>query len=432
MTMRVQRLRSHRRSARLRGRRGFTLVELMISMAAGLIIASAAFLMARNATAFFQHEAGITSAQYSSMMGFSRLQADLRRAAFMSTPNVQVDPHLCGGIGALLPGMQRLSGITIENQGSYTRAAPAMQGVWDLNSAMKPDGIIIGGTFDTTEQFSIKTLVPGGGGAFDVVLDEDDGAMVRTRLALASGAADFNTIFRIGRILRVVDTEGRYGFGVIANVAAGPPVTVSLSAAPTLPTRAVNGNCGCEGWCVGAVVNPVSRMRYDLRNVDPATYPQYAGLYAQAAHGAQVYHRGVLEPDRTELVRVELDASGNELPATLEVLAEYAIDLKFGIVAEEPQNPPLGYPELDRYAIGAPDVYTIGGPLPAGTPELVRAVSVRFSTRAHKRDRDDQTVTASDGGLYRFNLGANAGYARMRTLVTDVQLPNQARDILLP
>jgi prepilin-type N-terminal cleavage/methylation domain-containing protein len=423
------------RHARRQRERGFTLVELMIAMLGGLIISAAAFLMARNATSFFQHEAGITTAQYGAMLGFSRLQADLRRAAFMATPNIQVDTRLCGGFGALPAGLQQLAGVAIEREASYTRAAAPVQAVWDLNAAMKPDSIVVSGTFDTTEQFSVRLLEPTGG-AYDIVLDNDDGAMVRTRQAIGNGGATFATIFRVGRFVRVVDNEGRFGFGVVANVVggvvAGDDVRITLSGAPALPTRETQGNCGCEGFCTGAVVSPVARMRYDLRNVDPVTYPQYAGLYATAAHGAQAYHKGPLEPERTDLVRVELDQSGNEVAGTLEVIAEYAVDLKFGIVREIPRNPPLGYPVLERLAMGDPAITAIAGPLPASEPELVRAVSVRLSTRAHKRDRDEQTVTAFDGGLYRFNLGANAGFARMRTLIADVQLPNQSRDILLP
>ncbi|MEQ9324446.1 MAG: prepilin-type cleavage/methylation domain-containing protein, partial [Polyangiaceae bacterium] len=190
------------------------------------------------------------------------------------------------------------------------------------------------------------------------------------------------------------------------------------------------GTCGCEGFCTGAVASPVVRMLYDLRTIDTGIYPQYAGLYARSGHAETAFHRGPNEARRTELVRVELDQAGAEIPASLEVLAEFAVDLKFGITRD---TAAAGLPpNLLREPVAGPNVYTTANLLSnGGTPDRIRGVQVRFGARAHRRDREiGLAPIGADGGLLRYGLGADQGFVRMRTLVTDVQLPNQQRPIL--
>ena len=423
--------RSRRASRPSRASRGFTLVELIVSLTAGLLIAAAAFLLARNASTFFQREAGITTAQFASVVGMTRLQADLRRAAFMSSPRPDLDPLRCGDTGSWPQGLKDLAGVVIEEGSSVTRHGA--DNTLNQDNGLNPDAIILGGSFSTTEQFAVDVLSSGTGGGLLLQL-QDDGAMWRTRLAAQNDAASLQakmaTIFRVGGFIRIVDDEGRFGFGVVTGVdATGQKVQISVAASPALPTRNSEVVCGCQGFCTGALVNPVSRVLYDLRRIDPTTYPTYAALYQKGYHDVASYHRGLPEVARTDLVRVELDAAGNELVDTLELVAEYAVDMKFGVTAEVPQNPPTPVPLLERYPVGHATVYDLAAPIAAGgTPERIRAVQVRLSVRNADRDRDqDITVTTPDGGLFRYSLGTDRGFARMRTLVTDVALSNQTR-----
>jgi prepilin-type N-terminal cleavage/methylation domain-containing protein len=424
------------RALRQRARRGFTLIELIISMMAGLLISAAAFLLARNASAFFQHESRMTSAQFGAIVGMARLESDLRRASFQTTPNVNFDPRLCGGQAGWPAGMQELAGIYIQNGGSVVRH-PTDHALSTAN-ALAPDALILSGLFGTTEQFSVSVLALGQGGGITVQL-QNDGGLRRTQEFANEGGESLQNIFRVGRFLRILDQEGRFGYGVITGMTdVGDTVTISLSANPALPTREAVGVCGCEGFCTGALVNPVARVLYDLRAIDTVAYPQYLGLYQKAGHAESVYHKGTPEPARTELVRVELDAQNAEIATSLEIIAEYAVDLKFGATVEVPQNPAAPVPVLQRYPIGNPNVYAASDSLAAGgTPEDIRAVQVRISTRTAEADRERGIPgAATDGGLLRYNLGINdnsgnpAHWARMRTLITDVQLHNQARPLL--
>ena len=76
-------------------RRGFTLPELMMATAAGLMVSAAAFMLARNASIVFQEETRITAAQLSATLGMQRLRTDLARAGFLGTPNIKEDPFAC-------------------------------------------------------------------------------------------------------------------------------------------------------------------------------------------------------------------------------------------------------------------------------------------------------------------------------------------------
>src|SRR5216684_313969 len=98
---------------------------------------------------------------------------------------------------------------------------------------------------------------------------------------------------------------------------------ITLRALPTIPFKRGGGTCGVEGFGVGMQANVVNWIRYEIRDLKKAPVG-YASLFTKSA-GAPG------EDTRFELVRVELDADGNEMENTLELVAEYAVDLKFAL-----------------------------------------------------------------------------------------------------
>src|SRR6185369_7203947 len=75
--------------------RGFTLLELLVAMVAGLIVVLGAFLLSRGSTRLFADENRVGTAQLNLRLGLDRLRSDIARAGYMTTPNVRLDPDVC-------------------------------------------------------------------------------------------------------------------------------------------------------------------------------------------------------------------------------------------------------------------------------------------------------------------------------------------------
>ncbi|MDC0683566.1 PilW family protein [Sorangium atrum] len=442
----------HPARARASGQRGFTLVELLVAMAAGLVVSLAAFLLSKNATRFFQNEARASASHLAATIGMNRLTADLQRAAYLSSPNILQDPEVCQ-VPASPDGLKRLAGISILGQGSELLHGTELSQS-DANG-LHPDSIIIGGSLNSTELFEFRKISDESGD-WIVELNPSSTAVQRTLERARGGGQSLTQIFAPHRFLRImVRGQEKFLYGVIdqVNVVGDPPITISilLKADPGLPALVGLADCGVTpggstgdgGW-----VNVVSRVRYDIRSL-AGKGTAYDALVAPVTPSLTSDLTG--DNGRTELVRVELDENDAELPDTLELIAEYAVDLKFGIsIATAGTVPGVTNPQITRYPIMATDnalVYSTAAALdagPPGTPQRVRAVQVRLSTRTRAPDRDVglPVPVGPDGRRLRFLIpgivasantygntapsGSPPVYARMRTLYADIALPNQA------
>ncbi|WP_441287875.1 PilW family protein [Sorangium sp. KYC3313] len=431
-------------------------MELLVAMAAGLVVSLAAFLLSKNATRFFQNEARASASHLAATIGLNRLTADLQRAAYLSSPNILQDPEVCQ-VPASPVGLARLAGISILGRGSELAHGAELN--QSIANGLHPDSIIIGGSLNSTELFEFRKISDESGN-WIVELNPNSSAVQRTLAREQGGGQSLTQIFAPRRFLRImVRGQEKFLYGVIdqVNVVGTPPleIRIMLKADPGLPTLVGLADCGVTpggstgdgGW-----VNVVSRVRYDIRSLRGKGTP-YDALVAPITT-----ELGTLTGDngRTELVRVELGEEDQELPGTLELIAEYAVDLKFGIsVAQESTVPGVTNPQITRYPIMATDnalVYSTAAALdagPPGTPQRVRSVQVRLSTRTRAPDRDvaltfpgSSDGMGPDGRRFRFLIpGVVAGadmymdtapsgsppvYARMRTLYADIALPNQA------
>lgn len=428
----IRAARSPRRRAKPGGSRAFTLVEILVALSAGVLVSLAAFSLSKNATYFFQHEARIATAQLSVTLGINRITADLQRASFLSSPAARKDPSVCGqGLWGAAPGLTSLAGVTILPGAT---AGTSQNGQNGLN----PDTLIIGGSLDSSEVFTVQCVVSGAGSAPALQLQSPafDNAMARVVQSLGTGetlAGRLNATFAPGRFVQLFDpaTGTRY-FGVIG---AGTPVavvgnvaTVQLASTPSLPTKPTSpcGMIAPPSCGAGLLVSVVSRVRYDIRSLVGVAGSVYAPLVTAPPGTAAITG----DAGRTELVRVELDAAGAEVASTMELVAEYAVDMRFGItVASQIQNDNYA-PTHSTFAIGDPNIYPFVddlGTVPAANPQRVRAVQVRFAARARAPDRNADLPTGNDGRRLHFlvNNALQPSYARVRTGYTNVALANQ-------
>jgi prepilin-type N-terminal cleavage/methylation domain-containing protein len=398
--------------------RGFTLIELMVAITAGLFVAVAAFALARQGSRFFQQEARVANAQFSATLGFDRLRADIARASFLSSANVQRDPFRCGSTATWpSPGMPSLAAVRIAS------ATPAA--VQDAANGLAPDQITLTGSYSSAEAFPVRA-VDVVGGQYRVTLAQNNGAYVRSGIGNGEGGVAA-TLFETGRVLRILDGTGHYEYGSISGtgIDATGSVVITLKSNPPIDfKRTAGATCGVEGLGIGMQANVVNTIRYEVRDLKSADLPQFRPLYNASATAPG-------DEKRFELVRVELDSSGAEMPDSLELVAEYAIDLRFGLTVATTGGTD---PSLTEFSFGDANVYNYAFDVATNTtgvgPERIRAVRARLTVRSREGDRNSSVpppAGSPPGTIFRYSLGPDGGtFARARSLTAVIRLPNLA------
>lgn len=442
--------------------RGFTLVELMVSLVAGLIVTISVVALAKAATNTFFEQARISTVQGTVRSASERLRQDLSRAGFMSTGNIQLARNDNSGVAlpynvppghkvshapgiasptARYAGINNLQGISITVDGSRVASVNCpgcdAEGTTTLSTVngLKPDSIVLAGNFTTDDSYrgklvgnTIVLTVPSAGNNYrgDVAvarLVEGDSDVV-VRNAFFPGAANPPATPSIARI---VDMRGCHHFVHITNssaTAAGAVITLgaALSGSPILTPAEDQSTCGANEQ-EEVSINPVQRVRWYLAPSNPALSPQIA-----------------IEPAgrKFDLYREYLDGLGNPVPAPAgaQLVAEYAVDLKFGITVDSNLIgvvAPNNQVTLDM-DVNATDItkWTQAASLTLPNlegPQRVRSVRFRLATRAALPDRKANLVLIPGQpylSRYCVNAPTCTDYARVRTIMSEVALTNQA------
>ncbi|MDX2056144.1 MAG: prepilin-type N-terminal cleavage/methylation domain-containing protein [Polyangiaceae bacterium] len=410
--------------------RGFTLTELMVALTGGLFISTVVFVLARDSTRFYQRESRMANANLSEIIGFQRLSADIARAGFLSSPNIRREPtRLCGPPltqANLWPTeLANLSSIMI-------KAGEVMPA--ELTGQVAPVRLRLAGAYSSAEQFGTRTVKKGAAaGTTEVYLQPNLGPMQRLGYGTSTDpTALLQSVFPAGRALRLVDKEGKVQYGTITGVVADASPRIILGNRPAIQFREDGSLCGFHDLGEGTLVNVVNFVVYEIRNIQNATaYPDFV----RAIETDPAVIAATRDTTRTDLIRVELDVDGNEITNTRELVAEYAVDLRFGLTVVEnaSTSTPVTAPLLETIPSTDADVLLWAG-LPSGLgdnigPEFIRSVRTRLSVRSRDPDRDTNITPNSTvaPGLYRIGLGANgaAPFARVRTMQADIALRNQ-------
>ncbi len=422
-------------------RRGFTLVELMVSLLAGLIVTTAVVGLARTATTTFYEQARLSTTEATVRSGAERLRQDLARASFMSTGNIFLARNDSGTVpfsqkishmpGALTPSrygaLNDLQGLRI-NVGGSALAAPL-----SVANGLSPDSIELTGNFTTDDSY--RGTLNGN----TIVLRATSDVAVARLIAGADPNMAVHNAFCPGTIppaappphmARVVDLRGCQHFVLISTVvgnALGATVTFAAPTGggqPVLTPAEDQSTCGANDM-EEVTISPLQRVRW------------YVGATATSLQADPL----VEAVDRKyDLYREILDGTGARIPAPggPQVVAEYAVDLKFGISVDDPAVgliPPANHKSFDMDAnpseitqwTRAASSTLAGGP----GPQRVRAVRFRLATRAALNDRreDLKLIPAQPQFISRYctelPLAGCGKWARVRTIMSEVTLMNQ-------
>lgn len=441
------------------GRRlGFTVVELMVAVTAGLAVALAAYTLSKTSVDVFQQEARMNAAQFSSMMGMNRLTTDIKRAGFQTTPQVDGDPNVCVLPGSNEPERELLSALRIYDgetdathgfstntygSGSAVGASgdyPALPAAFgDSGNNRFPDRLRLAANFTASTSFRVSRIEAPG----RVWLDIDQLPVQRLFQQEQTGGIGICDIFAGLRVpdadddptndprpidlspaaapaVRILDNAGRTRFAILTtcNSTMGTDnyttVTMEIATLPSGPA------CTALDIIGPGYINPVHFVDYA---VVAAADLGAVGLPASVASlvNEEVGLDTVTGANtRAFLVRREIDAEGTPIPGTAEAISDYVVDLNFSLRSRTPAGVTVVAP-FD----GTPAVGTI-------PTNQIRTVGVRLSTRARNPDRPigQATVPGSDQALARFNVFAGTTsnvanrFARVRTMFSEITLPN--------
>lgn len=450
-----------------RASRGFTLVELTVSLVAGLVVALAVATLSHEATASFNEEIRVSGAEAALRGAADRLRSDLQRASFMSTPNIQADTRIGKGIGqpnvpAAAPvGVRQMQGIYLS--ADPTGTAAAANGL-DINgyaqNAMYPATIDITGNMTSADQFAIQnyTSPPSVPGApanccqFNLVDTSD--AVYRLLNANDAGAVDPNADKEMRALfqpvsagnaasqfmVRFVDTSHQAQYlltcpatAQVAGIAGGTPYVLTAACPVAGITTPVHG--------ANSTLNPVETVEWEIV---PSTSTKMPAQESAALDNAPL--TGTTDPKKYNLIRSFVDSATEVvIDETTEVIAEYAVDMDFAFSVDTGDSTG-NRPTIIAYDFGDANNSLVGGRVTVGVagpatpdPQRIRSVRFRLATRAAQPDRTANIPPVGAGGgsgtfAYRYcmPLAGNTctgnslvQWARVRTIVSEVALPNQ-------
>jgi hypothetical protein len=390
----------------------------MVAMTGGLFLTMVVFALSRDASRFYQGENRVANATLSGLGGFERLSGDVARAAHLSTPNIQADPHVCNKPQPGWPKMMRqLRGLLIED-GSI-----AASGTEVAAAGFQPKSILIAGALDMPEVLTTSGVGDPGGGFWQVSIDLAKPSARRIGLTTGPGSETKNlpllkqfflTPGGAGRIIRLRD-RGDDQYALVQSVDVGPNAAMlNLAANPPLVRSAAGGvQCGIRGNATAMDLSVIDLVRYSIRSM--TAEPTYKALFRASGNGSGGTSSAPapFEDKRAELVRVEVDPFGQEIAETREIVAEYAVDLQFTAWrANGPANP-----VIEEVTTAVDENYAL--------TQLIRGVHTRLSVRSREADRGADVPGAAATDHYRIGLNAGqAPFARVRTFQADIPLRN--------
>lgn len=394
-----------RRGGARRRRAGFTLVELMVALLIGTLVAAAMFTLGGATAHHFQEQQRVGVTQRSVRMAMDRLRRDIARAGYLHVPS-DTSPYVLRCPTPATPRAMNAVWFADDDDEGNT----ALDSVERTMNGVSADRLRLIGNYATGDQYLVRTMNTAGN---EVHLQTDWLAFRRSFVVTSDGSSAVDTtryedVFRAGRMLHIETRSGFHYFVQITGAtvnSSGTIATVSIS-----PGLGVDNPC-MEGLGRGALVSPLSEVEYyvGLPNSDSSLEPRSSAVTGP----------------NTILYRRELDMrDGSELAGTRRPILEFAIDFNLEFVVDTnitPANPP----NLRRLAGPA------AVPVVQNSAWQVRAIIACLAARTPEQDArfpwpdDWNSGRPAAAPLNRFKVfPGQPGAARVRQLTTEITMPN--------
>ncbi len=401
--------------------RGFTIVELMVSITITSVVVAALYSVSRSTTDTFNQQQRAAEMQLRLRLAMERLRADVARAGYMATPNSESDPRVCPKPSVFLQPF------------SITRVTAASNPIPSAtdNAYVQPVRLRMIGNYTTADEYLVENI---------------SGNLVRLQhrtpqWAARMTASEFSRVFistdpTHPRMVRIASPTGTMQFFRVRSGTYQAPSSATnpelvLDGTPTVVGDAVmmgaGAGCGITGLGTGSTVAPVDMVEYEIRSGATMRTTALSDLYPSDTTEAAL---------KTDLVRSEwaLESTPTELTNSAQLVGEFAVDLDATVTADEG----TGVSPVSIRAFGWGDDSNINryaqnmmgaGSASGHFPQRIRSVLLRLSIRDRLQDPSFGWVarTASTVPLSRFRVyGDRLGAARVRTLSAEVVLPNLA------
>lgn len=402
----------------LRRRAGFTLIELMVAMLAGIMVVGAVYMIGSSSAREFQDQQRVSQLQLSVRLAMDRVRRDVALAGFLMMPeavSVTNPPNRYGQFCGTLP--PEIRSIAINNGDS--RGAAALGASLSMNP-VQTDSLNLVGNFRTGDAYLIREW----NGAQMILQSQWQGfrrSFSADRDGTMIDAALFQRVFAPGTVVHVIAGGGYHFFQTVTGVNVGTTYNgamPTLSVSPGFPA-ACRSMPGIEGWCQnGCIVAPVQNVSYFIG--DSTAFAPELNPITPAVTGPN-----------TILYRQEQDFAGTVL-ATRPVL-EYAVHFDVDLVANTAN---VGLPPALRFFDdGAASAQLLNNAAAAGVGSARRLV-VSLAGRLNRQDPHFPWPYGAIGApaarpaaepLNRFLVfPTRSGASRVRYAEAEVFLPNIA------
>ncbi len=374
----------------MRSMKGFTLVELMVTVVLSFVIVGAVYSLYAQSVSAYRVEGETLDMQDRLRFGLEHIKRDLRRAGFLATPNSTADDSVCP---KPTDALRAITLSTFFADGSVFRP--------DENSYVRPTTMTLFGDF-----FSGRVYRTAGIQGNQVIL--------QGTATFPDNEVAFNQVFNPysatpSRYLRIVTQDQ---FDVYLAIVDADFASRTLTLESAVPSAGAGSMCGITGYGEGLEVNVAGFVRY---RIVPDTRPN-------------------AQTGKTDLVREELQLDGETgVPNSQLVIADYAVELQFydfGFDVDTAGNSPnfVQYALIDQVANDTGSGF-LGKDAGTAIPHRLRYVTVKLTVRASTEDPDfafSPRTSSKYEPLRSFDLSDMQGSCRTSTLASRVELTSLA------